>query len=442
MHNMTLRNVWLIAKREYLERVRTKAFLIFTLLTPALAITWAVLPSLMLSKKTGGTQHLVVATANVELGSAIKARIEEPPVDTDSESGTAQQSKQAKQVPGVNDTKYRVDVDTNVSDEERKALQARIDSKQIDAFLWLDQKSLDNHSLTYTARSVADFIELNSLNSAVRDALTKQRLHAQGLSPAAVEDVLKRFKIDTVQWTEGKATKTDRDIQFLSVFLLGFVMYMTVMIFGMSVMRSIVQEKTSRIMEVLMSTVSASDLMAGKILGVGAVGLTQIAIWGVMGTVAASPGATMAAKIIKQANYSLLTLVYFALFFLAGYFLYSSLCAALGAMVNSEQEAQQVQMFVMMPLIISFMFLFFAMKAPNDPTVVIVSMIPFAAPIIMITRIVAQTPPVWQIALSLTIMVVTTYLVLLVTSRIYRVGILMYGKRPTLPEIIKWIKYA
>jgi ABC-2 type transport system permease protein len=153
-------------------------------------------------------------------------------------------------------------------------------------------------------------------------------------------------------------------------------------------------------------------------------------------------GASMVADVIRQANYSIATAVYFAIFFLAGYFLYSSLCAALGAMVNSEQEAQQIQMFVMMPLIMSFMFLFFAMKAPNDPTVVIVSMIPFAAPIIMITRIVAQTPPFWQIATSLTIMIATTYLVLLVTSRIYRVGILMYGKRPTLPEIIKWIRYA
>src|SRR5438309_1460938 len=126
MHNMTLRNVWLITKREYLERVRTKAFLIFTLLTPALAITWAVLPSLMINKKTGGTQHLVVATANAELGAAVKASIEAPPVDNDPDS--EQQSKQPKQFPGANDTKYRVDVDTNVSEDERKALQAKIDS--------------------------------------------------------------------------------------------------------------------------------------------------------------------------------------------------------------------------------------------------------------------------------------------------------------------------
>jgi ABC-2 type transport system permease protein len=153
-------------------------------------------------------------------------------------------------------------------------------------------------------------------------------------------------------------------------------------------------------------------------------------------------GASVAADVIKQANYSIMTAVWFALFFLGGFFLYSAMCAALGAMVSTEQEAQQIQMFVIMPLILSFMFLFFAMKAPNDPLVVAVSMFPFSAPIIMITRIVVQTPPVWQILTSLALMAIGTYLILLITSRIYRVGILMYGKRPNLPEIIKWIRYA
>src|SRR5437879_7466219 len=120
MHKLTLKNVWLIAKREYLERVRTKAFLIFTLLTPALAIAWAVLPTLMINKKTGGSQHLVVATADAELGSAVKARIEAPPVQTDPDEEGPKQSKSAPPLA----TKYLVDVDTLITEEERKSLQA------------------------------------------------------------------------------------------------------------------------------------------------------------------------------------------------------------------------------------------------------------------------------------------------------------------------------
>jgi ABC-2 type transport system permease protein len=253
---------------------------------------------------------------------------------------------------------------------------------------------------------------------------------------------LKSYKIDAVQWVNGRVKKSSEGLQFVSVLILGVVMYMTVLIFGMSVMRSVLQEKTSRIMEVLMSSVSAGDLMAGKILGVGAVGLTQIAIWASMASFAAAPGAFAFSAVIKQANYTLATGIYFAIFFLLGFFLYSALCAALGAMVSSEQEAQQIQMFVVMPLMLSFFFMFLAMRVPNDPRVVLVSMVPFAAPLVMYARIVVQTPPFWQIATCIGVMIATLYLVLLVTSRIYRVGILMYGKRPTLPEIIKWIRYA
>jgi ABC-2 type transport system permease protein len=195
-------------------------------------------------------------------------------------------------------------------------------------------------------------------------------------------------------------------------------------------------------MEVRMSTVTSTKLMAGKILGVGAVGLTQVAIWAFMGSLFASPGAYSLAAQIKAANLSGMTAVYFGIFFLLGYFLYSSMCAALGAAVSSEQEAQQIQMFVVMPLILSFISIFFAMRVPDDPRVVALSIFPFTAPLVMYTRIVVQTPPLWQIALSISLTVATIFGVLFICGRIYRVGILMYGKRATLPEIIKWIRYA
>jgi ABC-2 type transport system permease protein len=437
MHKMTLRNVWLISKREYLERVRTKAFLIFTLLTPALAIAWAVIPGLMFNAKSGGTRNLVVVTSNAQFGEAIKDRLSNPPASAEEPDSRRKSRQEALQ-----DIRYNVTISNDVSEQERSALQKKIDTKEIDSFIWLDSKALEEHALTYTAASVSDFSELNGLRSAVRDALMKQDLRTRGLSDSDVENVLKTYKIDTVQWKDGKIKKSNEGLQFIGIFILGFAMYMTVLIFGMSVMRSVLQEKTSRIMEVMMSCVASTDLMAGKILGVGAVGLTQIVIWVLMGAVASTPGFTMMADVVKQANYSVSTGIYFATFFLLGYFLYSALCAALGAMVNSEQEAQQIQMFVMMPLILSFFMMFLAIRVPNDPRVVIVSMIPFAAPLVMFARIVVQTPPFWQIATCIGIMLATIYLVLQITSRIYRVGILMYGKRPTLPEIIKWIRYA
>jgi ABC-2 type transport system permease protein len=434
MHS-TVRNTWLIAKRDYLERVRTKAFLVMTLLTPALVFMWAVVPSMLITSKTGGSRHLVVVTSDPEIGNAIKAGLE-------SQSTPRPKVATRQAAPTSSDMRYTVDVDANVSDSERDALRARIDRREIDGFLWADDESLKAHDINYTARQTNDFIELGTLRSVVRDALLRQELKARGIAAGDVESALKSYKLQTTQWANGKAKKSSEDLQFFTVFILGFAMYITIMIYGIGVMRAILQEKTSRIMEVLMSSVTSTELMAGKIVGVGAVGLTQVAIWAVMASLGASPGAFSIASQIKAANLSAMTAVYFAIFFLLGYVLYSSMCAALGAAVSSEQEAQQIQMFVLMPLILSFLVMFLALRVPDDPRVVALSIFPFTAPLVMYTRIVVQMPPLWQVALSISVTVATIFGVLFICGRIYRVGILMYGKRATLPEIVKWIRYA
>ena len=434
MHS-TLHNTWLIAKRDYLERVKTKAFVIMTLLTPALMFMWAIVPSMMITAKTGGTRHIVAVTSNAEVGAAIRTNL-------DKTAGTRPSVASRQAAPSTSDIKYTVEVDTNVTEAERARLQSRIDSKEIDGFLWLDDKSLKDHTISYTARQTNDFIELGTLRGGVRDALIRQELKGRGIAEGDVESALKSYKLETMQWANGKAKKSGQDSQFFIVFILGLTMYITIMIFGIGVMRAVLQEKTSRIMEVLMSAVTSTELMAGKIIGVGAVGLTQIGIWALMATLGASPGAFSIAAQAKAANLSAATAVYFAVFFLLGYVLYSAMCAALGAAVSSEQEAQQIQMFVLMPLIVSFLVMFLAMRVPDDPRVVALSMFPFTAPLVMYTRIVVQTPPGWQIALSIGITIATIFGVLFICGRIYRVGILMYGKRATLPEILKWIRYA
>src|SRR5438270_4741878 len=313
MHS-TLRNTWLIAKRDYLERVRTKAFMIMTLLTPALMFMWAVVPSMMITAKTGGTRHLVVVTSNPEVGNAIRNNLAKP-----ANTRAATRGRQA--APTTSDMKYTVDVDTNTSEEERAVLQSRIDSKEIDGFLWLDDKSLASHNINYTARQTNDFIELGTLRGVVRDALIRQELKARGIGEGDVENALKSYRLETTTWADGKAKKSSADLQFFTVFILGLTMYITIMIFGIGVMRAILQEKTSRIMEVLMSSVTATELMAGKIIGVGAVGLTQIAVWAGMAALGASPGAFSIAAQVKAANLSGMTAVYFGLFFLLGYVL-------------------------------------------------------------------------------------------------------------------------
>ena len=179
-----------------------------------------------------------------------------------------------------------------------------------------------------------------------------------------------------------------------------------------------------------------------SILGVGAVGITQVTIWMAMGLVISAPGLISAASVMKDVHFTLGTAILFVTFYLLGFGLYSTMFAAVGSMVNSEQEAQQLQFFVMLPLIISMIMMMMVIKNPNDPVVVFMSLVPFCTPMLMYLRIVVEQPPVWQVGLSIALCAATIAGMVWVCARIYRVGILMYGKKPTLPEIIKWIKYA
>src|SRR5262249_4810723 len=205
---------------------------------------------------------------------------------------------------------------------------------------------------------------------------------------------------------------------------------------------AVLDEKTSRIMEVMLSTATPNQMMVGKILGVGAVGLTQIAIWAL--AAALSSLGLLAGSDALKGVISVRLLAYFPVFFLLGYALYSTMYAAIGALVNSEQETQQLQFLVAMPLILSVIVLVQVLQHPESPLGFWASFFPFTSPLIMFARIALATDPVppWQIAISLALLVATIYGLIVLCGRIYRIGILMYGKKPTLPEIVKWIKYA
>jgi ABC-2 type transport system permease protein len=320
-------------------------------------------------------------------------------------------------------------------------LLSRIDRKQIDGFLWLDDASITAHTIPYTAASTTDFLELSRIRGAVRGAAMTREFEKSGVSQEHLETMMQPYQLDTVQRSEGRSKKAG-DIQFWMVFILSFAMYMVTLMYGMNVLRAVIQEKTSRIMEVLLASLTPAELLGGKIFGVAAVGLTQIAIWVGVGLIAATPGAFSMASMVREANFTWTTGIFFAVYFLLGYLLYSSLCAALGSMVNSEQEAQQFQFIIMLPLILSFFYMFKAARAPNDPIVVVLSLFPFSTPLVMYARVVLGAAPPWQIALSIVLTMLTVLAVIWLCGRIYRVGVLMYGKRPTLPEIIKWIRYA
>ncbi len=298
-----------------------------------------------------------------------------------------------------------------------------------------------DHKIVYSTKEAADFGQSIELRNSIKSAVTKQHLQQKGMSAAEIDSLLTPITLKTVRIEKGKEGASGTTV-FFTAFAMVMLLYVVVLIYGMAVMRSVIEEKSTRIMEVLLSTVTSKELLAGKILGVGAVGLTQILVWVIFALLFSVPGLIAAKSFLGEVHVPVAGMIAFAVFFLLGYLLYSSMYAAIGSMVNTDQEAQQMQWPAMIPIILAVFLMNAVIQHPNSPLAFWLSIVPFFAPILMLVRILIEQPPMWQIALCIGLMVATIYGLLSLSARIYRVGILMYGKRPTLPELRRWLRYA
>lgn len=222
------------------------------------------------------------------------------------------------------------------------------------------------------------------------------------------------------------------------VLLLATMLFVTLLSYGVMIMRSVLDEKASRVIEVLLCSATPDELMSGKILGVGAVGLLQVAVWGIMGIAMAKPNGSSSGLHLVP----LPLLIYFGIFYLLGYLLYSAMFAAVGAAFNSTDEAQHWTFVIISPLIFACTLITPVAASPNSSLAVIMSLIPFCSPVLMYMRLAIETPPGWQIGLCFGLLIGAIYLVQRIATQIYRVGILMYGKRPTIREVFRWLSYA
>jgi ABC-2 type transport system permease protein len=417
-----MRNVWLVIRREYREHVRTKAFIISTILMPVLMGGIMFLPA-RLAMRGGGERNVVLVTSSADFGRAVQENL----------------TKRGER-PGA--SKYRVEISLDASDAHRQQLRERVLRREIHAFVWATDEQLAAGTVQYAGRDVSDFIQTAVVQVAVTLAAMQHRLQQKGITAAEVDGLIREVKVETTRIEESGETKSSGRAMFLTTFLLVMMIYITVFMQGIAVMRSVLEEKSSRVVEVLLSALTAKELMAGKILGVGAVGLTQTLIWSLAAGLFSAPALLAAGPAMGGVTIEPRAIVAFIALYVLGYLLYATLYAALGAMVNTEQEAQSLQLLVMLPLILSTALIMPVLSSPSSTLAVTLSLIPFCTPILMYVRILVEQPPLWQLALAFALMVATIYLAIIVCSRIYRVGILMYGKRPTLPELAKWLRYA
>jgi ABC-2 type transport system permease protein len=443
MHN--IRHIFM---REYVERVRTKAFLITTILTPVIFGAMIVIPMLIAMKSGAQKTRVAVAETGPNAG-AICAMMQERQRRAEAADGSSPASPNERMDAKTqasarqSTTLTPVHVLPGREAEERKRLEQDVLAGRVDAFLWIEGDPLAGVRVDYAARSVTDFATINALRNLVSNAIVELRLKSRGVATAEVETLMKPVNLRTIQVTETGARETQGTTRFIISYFFTFLLYMTLILYGVSVMRSVIEEKTSRVFEVLLSTVRPFDLMAGKVLGVGAIGLTQYAIWTVLALLAGG-GAGLAALRSRVGDFQvpMQLLLFMVVFFIFGYFLYSAMYAAVGAMVNTDQEAQQIQMTVLQFLIVPMLLLPIILRSPSGTASTVLSLIPFFTPILMMLRITLVMPPAWQIALSFVLMLITNVAVLWVSARIYRVGILMYGKRPTLHELVRWVRAA
>jgi ABC-2 type transport system permease protein len=415
-----MRNVLLIAKREYLEQIRGRAFKLSTILVPLLfAVVIGV--GYLSGRGSGVGKHVIVAAPTAALANDIRA-----------------------QVADDKDARNLVDVVAPASAADRAGLVAKVQSKAVDGLLWIETPSSGSTTATYTSQSSGDIVVADRLNAALNHALAIERMTARGMQQTEVDTLLKQVKVDTLQVDKaGNEVKSSGFGSYIKGYIMALLLSMTTMIYGMNVARSIIQEKTSRIFEVMLAIAKPSDMLAGKLVGVGAVGLTQIAIWVVIGALLA--GTAIAGPVLSgqlAIHFSWAEAVLFPVYFVLGFLLYASLFAGLAASCETEQELQMYTPLAALPIWLSFSLIWLVINDPNSVWSIGASLFPATAPIIMMLRMGSEIPPLWQFAASIGILIASIAAVLWVSSRLYRVGILMYGKRATLPELLRWLRYS
>lgn len=410
-----------IVRREYLERVRGRAFLIGTLLGPLLMAAFTIGPSALMAKQRGKPLRVAVLDASGTLRASVEKAL--------SERRIAGEPRFVVEPPGE-----------GALEVVRASLTAAVLSGRIDGYLHLPPDALARGAAEYYGKNVSNVMDLGLLDKAVEDALTSFRLSGAGLPEARVQEVMRRLELKTIRISE-TGEREDEGGSFLLSMILLMTLYTTVAMWGGALMNSVIEEKTSRVVEVMLSSISASRLFAGKLLGVGAVGLTQLLVWaGFMAGLSLLGAQVAAVSGVKLPEIPLLVLVLFVVFFLLGYFLYGAVYAAVGASVNSQQEAHSLAFPILMPLILAVMFFPMVLSSPDSKLSTVLSLVPFWTPLLMFLRVSALMPPAWQVGLSIALTLATTFALNWAAARIYRVGILMYGKRPTLSEILKWIR--
>jgi ABC-2 type transport system permease protein len=339
-------------------------------------------------------------------------------------------------------------------DATMENLQKMVRNEQISGYLVIPSDVIESREIKYSAASVSDFEEQGELRWGLSRVISNIRLEQKGFNPDSIrhEMWLGNVKLVSSQVTDKGEVEKSGASSFILTYILAYVMFLMIMIYGTMIMRSVIEEKSQRITEMIVSAISPFELMLGKIIGICALGITQLVIFGLMlffivkygEPIVVGLGATDTGfiDVIKNINFTFPILLFFIFFFIVGFMLFSAVYAAIGAMVNTEDEGQQLMPPIIILLLVSYFVMFATVKNPATPMAFWASLFPFFTPLVMFGRIAVSDPVMPSGAyLSIFTLIFFTFLFIWLAGKIYRIGILMYGKKVSIKEAIKWIKY-
>lgn len=428
-----------VVKREYMQRVRAKMFIVSTVLLPLVMLLFGVVPILIINIDAGSIRVAVIDETGKMYGPLNQAVDNDESRREESNQGSVGQAGRGRVLARFDLEK----IDTNRSATEIRAeLDQRLRARELDGYLVIPADFLSRGEVEFFNRNPGDLISQRTLQSALNRAVREQRLIEAKVDRQTRDEVFRPVNLQAIKVGDDRQ---ERDLGggFALVFGIGFIMYLSILMYGQVVLGAVIEEKETRIAEILFSSVKPFTLMMGKLVGVSLVALTQLTIWGLAFSAFALYGANLPASRGISASVSSIPFshyIYFGLFFLLGYFIYATIYALVGSMVTTAQEGGQLAMPIILILVVSFYLFFPVSRNPDSPFAFWVSMIPFSAPVAMLVRIVTQTPPFWQIALSLLIGFTSVLVIMWIAARVYRVGMLMYGKRASIPEAWRWAR--
>ena len=412
-------NVWAVIRREYLQRVRSKWFIVATAGGPLMMAGLIIVPAWLAVQGERDQFNLAVVDGTGVLYEGLAPRLENGGFE-------------------VEEARWHANVVTELREQATRG--------ELGGFIMVDELTLETGEALYYSMDVPSALRQVTVQTSVARTALEYQLEQQGVDP---EGLLGGGELQVEVLSASGSDISEP--QFAIAYGGAFFLYMVILLYAVAVMRATLEEKTSRIVEVIISAMKPSELMLGKIMGVCAVSLTQMTIW-IAAAVALLAGAIpmMIAARPELANLEGLREIapgmgltfLFVGFFVFGFLMYSGLYAAVGAMCNSDEEAQQAQFPMITLLVIPIVMVAPIIQAPNTPLATGLSLFPLFSPILMWARVSGGGVPVWQVALSFVLMALMIWVIAAIAGRIYKVGILMSGKRPTLPELWRWVKEA